>query len=352
MCKWICRFFRVVRSIFRVALLVFICTLIFCSWVVYYGYQSGPPLEKKSVVVQIPKGATVHQIGELLADAGLVHRDFRFALLTKAMRVSARLPAGEFELVSGKSPVDVIRQLTTARPLQHIVTIPEGLRATEIAGIFAQGGWCDKSRFVECVTDLPFIQSLNLKGVKSLEGYLYPDTYYLVKGDYSEEKLIRMMVTRFHKVYGQLTAGYEGELNRHEIVTLASIVEKETGNPDERSTIAAVFFNRIQNGMRLQSDPTVIYGLENFSGNLTKKDLKTPTPYNTYILPALPAGPICNPGEEAIRAVLYPAKKKFLYFVSKNNGSHYFSKSLKEHNQAVMIYQKKRGKREDSSHTD
>jgi len=319
--------------------------LLFCGWVAYYAFQPGPFLDKDSAIVQIPKGATVQQIGELLAGAGLIHRDFRFVLVTKAMGVGSRLPAGEFELASGKSPVELLGQLTRARPLQHIVTIPEGLRAVEIAETFAKDGWCDQQRFLALVGNPSFIQSLRITGVESLEGYLYPDTYYLVKGNYTEEKLIRMMVSRFHAVYGKLSARYTGPLNRHEIITLASIVEKETGNPRERATIAAVFLNRLQRGMRLQSDPTVIYGLDNFSGNLTRDDLKTPSPYNTYVIPALPPGPICNPGGEAIRAVLYPAEEKYLYFVSQNNGSHHFSKSLQEHNRAVHKYQKKRGNR-------
>lgn len=332
-----------ISSLFWPFLLFCSWVLVFCGWVAYYGFQPGPLLDKDSVVVQIPKGATVQQIGELLAGAGLVHKDFRFVLVTRAMGVGGRLPAGEFALASGKSPIELLNGLTKARPLQHIITIPEGLRASEIAEIFARDGWCDRNRFVDLVHNPSFIQSLKIREAASLEGYLYPDTYYLVRGNHTEEKLIRMMVLRFHKIYEQLAAEYHGSQSRHELVTLASMVEKETGDPRERATIAAVFFNRLRRTMRLQSDPTVIYGLDNFSGNLTRKDLKTPSPYNTYVIPALPVGPICNPGGEAIRAVLHPAEEKYLYFVSKNNGSHYFSKSLQEHNRAVYKYQKKRG---------
>lgn len=332
---------KFVRSLIWPFFLFCAYLLFFCGWVLHYAFQSGSLLDTESVVVQIPRGADVRQIGDILAGAGLVRRDFRFVLVTRALGVGNHLPAGEFELKAGQSPVQVIRQLAMAKPLQHSVTIPEGLRASEVADIFARDGWCNHERFVDRVRDPAFIQSLKIKGVESLEGYLYPDTYFLVRGHQTEESLIRMMVSRFQQVFGRQIKDYKGGLKQHELVILASIVEKETGNPGERSVIAAVFLNRLRRGMRLQSDPTVIYGLKDFSGNLTRKDLKISTPYNTYVIDGLPAGPICNPGGEALYAVLHPASEKYLYFVSKNDGSHYFSKTLREHNQAVNKYQKK-----------
>jgi UPF0755 protein len=128
----------------------------------------------------------------------------------------------------------------------------------------------------------------------------------------------------------------------HELVTLASMVEKETGTPEERSLIAGVFLNRLKRGMRLESDPTVIYGMNDFDGNLTRKDLETPTPYNTYLIKALPPGPITNPGQASIEAVLYPSEEPYLYFVSKNDGTHHFSRTFSEHNQMVRRYQLRR----------
>ncbi|MCP3899414.1 MAG: endolytic transglycosylase MltG, partial [Desulfobacteraceae bacterium] len=138
--------------------------------------------------------------------------------------------------------------------------------------------------------------------------------------------------------------GREMKFSLHQMVTLASIVEKETGAATERPRIASVFINRLTKGMPLQSDPTVIYGIENFSGDIKRRDLRTKTAYNTYVIPALPVGPICNPGKDSMVAVLKPAKEKYFYFVSKNNGTHHFSKSLKEHNRAVWKYQKNRKK--------
>jgi len=151
-----------------------------------------------------------------------------------------------------------------------------------------------------------------------------------------------MQVNRFHKVWAGLGSDPDHPLSRHEVVTLASVVEKETGAAEERPIIAAVFLNRLKARMRLQSDPTVIYGLDNFSGTLTRTDLRTEHPYNTYVVPALPVGPICNPGQKAMEAVLRPAATEFYYFVSKNNGTHQFSKDLAEHNQAVQEYQRRK----------
>ena len=131
-------------------------------------------------------------------------------------------------------------------------------------------------------------------------------------------------------------------LSRHQVVTLASIIEKETGSPEERPLISSVFHNRLKQKMRLQSDPTVIYGIANFNGNLTRRDLKTPTPYNTYTIKGLPPGPIANPGRQSLEAALFPAESKFRYFVSKNDTTHYFSETLKEHNRAVRKYQRGR----------
>ena len=335
-------FGRLWRAIIGPLLLLFFSFLAVTGWVAQYAFGPGPSLKEPSAVVRIPSGTAVREIGERLAGAGLVHVDLRFVLVTRIMGVGGRLPAGEFRLTSGQTPVDLLRELVRARPLHHKVTIAEGLSAAEIATLLAADGWCESERFMDLVRDASFIRSLKITGARTLEGYLYPDTYYLLRGGRDAEKLIRMMVANFRKVYARLASDYSGPFNRHELVTLASIVEKETGTPGERPTIAGVFYNRLKRRMRLQSDPTVIYGINNFSGNLTRKDLKTPSPYNTYMIPALPPGPICNPGRGALEAVFRPDRNRFLYFVSKNNGSHQFSKTLKEHNRAVVKYQKRR----------
>jgi len=332
------------RAVRWTVFLLLLCPLLFGGWLALYALQSGPAkgTDVEYTIVVIPPGSGIRAIQNLLSQAGLIDDDVRFLLLAKALGLAKTLPAGEFRLALGQKPGDVLRQLATAKPVAYAVTIPEGLRLTEIAEIFAAGAWCDREHFIELSHDTEFIQSLGLTAVPSLEGYLYPDTYFLTRNIKDTKTLIAMQVDRFLKKWSELPQNSEQKMSRHEIITLASVVEKETADATERPIIAAVFLNRLKTGMRLQSDPTVIYGLSEFSGNLRRSDLKTEHPYNTYLIPALPAGPICNPGLQAMAAVLRPSPTDYFYFVSKNNGSHKFSKNLTEHNQAVQEYQLKK----------
>jgi UPF0755 protein len=340
------RGFHPQRAVRWAALLFFFCAVAFAGWLMSYTGGKGPEVTAEFVVVTIPHGTSVANIGHILARAGLIHDDNRFPLCAKITGYSRKFQAGEFRFSTGRNPVDVMRQLSEALPVQHPVTIPEGLRAEEIARIYAEGGWCDYNEFLRLAHDPDFIQSLGIGTVPGLEGYLFPDTYYLTRMSSDAGSLIRMMVQHFRKVWAELSKGAEEKIGGHDAVILASVVEKETADPAERPAIAAVFFNRLHQGMRLQSDPTVIYGIKNFSGSLTRDDLQTYTPYNTYMTPSLPAGPICNPGREALKAVLHPARDASLYFVSKNDGTHQFSKTLTEHNQAVQKYQRQRNVQE------
>ncbi|MDR3629057.1 MAG: endolytic transglycosylase MltG [Desulfocapsaceae bacterium] len=329
------------------ALLCVFSALAFAGWLMSYQELSGPESDSGSEVVLIPHGTSVAHIGHILAQARLIHEDIRFPLYAKLAGYSKKFRAGEFRLGTGQSAVLVMRELAAAPQIQYPVTIPEGLRAEEIARIFADGGWCDYDEFLRLIHDPDFIESLGIGPVKSLEGYLYPETYYLARLSTDSRSLIRNMVHHFQKVWTELSREGTGKLERQEVVILASMVEKETANPVERPLIASVFFNRMKLGMRLQSDPTVVYGIRNYSGTLTKEDLQRYTPYNTYLIPALPAAPICNPGRDSLRAVFHPAKEGYLYFVSRNDGTHQFSKNLAEHNQAVQKYQKDRNIQEE-----
>ncbi len=189
------------------------------------------------------------------------------------------------------------------------------------------------------VADVAFIRQFGIDA-SHLEGYLFPETYTLVRHEANEETVIRMMVDRFRQVWKELEIPANIQLNQHQVLTLASVVEKETGVAGERPLIARVFYNRLTKKMRLQSDPTVIYGIRDFNGNLTRADLKRETPYNTYVIPALPPGPICSPGRASLEAVLRPVASDALYFVAKNDGTHVFSSNLADHNRAVQIYQR------------
>ncbi|WP_028585629.1 endolytic transglycosylase MltG [Desulfogranum mediterraneum] len=293
------------------------------------------------VRVEIPQGAGVREIGEILQEQGLLNGDLRFLLLVRFAGLTTRLRAGEYAIPHGLTPLGVLRVLEQGRVVYHPVTIPEGLTVRQLAEIYGQGGWADPERLVALAADPLFARSLGVAQA-GLEGYLFPDTYFLAKGTVDEAALLKMMVNRFFQVADTLPALEESGLELHQLLTLASIIEKETGAAHERPLIARVFLNRLKRKMRLQSDPTVIYAIPAFNGNLTRADLRRPTPYNTYVIKGLPPGPICNPGREAILAVLRPASSNALYFVSKNDGTHVFSSSLKAHNRAVKIFQRRK----------
>jgi len=305
----------------------------------YALYITTPAPGTGTVTVVIPRGAGVRRIGALLAEHKLIGNDIRFLILARLTHAGTRLQAGEFSIPRGLRPAEVLELLARGKAVQHPVTIPEGLTMEEVAQVFADKGWVNKTKFLALCREPAFIHHLGIQQ-NQLEGYLFPDTYALVRDKSDAKSIITQMVHRFLRVWKEIAPEKKSSLNRHRIVTLASIVEKETANPAERPLIARVFLNRLQKSMRLQSDPTVIYGLPDFNGNLTRKDLRRATPYNTYVINGLPPGPICNPGRAAMEAVLYPADSTALYFVSKNNGSHYFSTTLREHNRAVRRYQK------------
>lgn len=310
-------------------------------WFWHYCRTPAPLLAETTVL--IPRGAGVRQIGALLAEKGVLQNDVRYLVYLRASGLGPMLQAGEYRFAPGLTPPQVLEKIAKGEVLRHPVTVVEGLKLEEIAAVFAQGGWVDSSKFLRLTRDAAFIRSLKLETADleaaSLEGYLFPDTYLMVRG-MGEEELIRQMVRSFQRVWASLDSG-KTELSQHEVLTLASVVEKETGQAVERPLIARVFLNRLKLGMPLQSDPTVIYGMgARFTGNLRKSDLRAPSSHNTYVIPGLPPGPICSPGKAALEAVLSPASSEALYFVSRNDGSHVFSKTLAEHNRAVQLYQR------------
>ena len=320
-------------------LVVFTVLLSVGGWFMAYVLQPGPQVPGAAALVFIPRGSSVTEIERILEQARLIHADYRFHILARVSGQAGKLQAGEFSLRTNRKPLDVIKELVSALPVEHLVTIKEGLNRSEIADIFATAGWVDRNRFLELTVDEGFLSEIGLADLGSAEGYLFPDSYRLVKPPPGEKELIKKLTDRFKDVWGTLPTG-SSELDRHEVVTLASIIEKETARAAERPVIASVFLNRLEKKMRLQADPTAVYGLDDFDGPISRADLQRQSPYNTYIIPALPPGPISNPGKAALEAVLQPAETDYLYFVSKRDGSHYFSKSLKEHNRAVRKYLK------------
>jgi UPF0755 protein len=231
--------------------------------------------------------------------------------------------------------------LIDGRVMSPRLTIPEGYNITGVAMALTEAGFIsDPDEFIKRAHDRTLAAELGFKS-GSLEGLLFPDTYAFTK-DMPVDEMISMMTARFRAVYykdfDKMARARGMSLNK--VITLASIIEKETGAGEERPLISAVFHNRLRTGVRLQSDPTVIYGIKDFDGNLTKKHLQTRTPYNTYRFHGLPPGPIANPGAASIEAAINPASEGYLYFVSRGDGTHYFSKSLREHNNAVNRFQR------------
>lgn len=318
-------------------------------WFFSYGSVHGPgPEEGDSVHVTIHAGGGFSAIYTSLVESEVLYDDARFSMLASWSGISKRLKAGEYTFIRPVTPKDVLGQLEKGSSALYPVTLREGLSVYEIAAELQRQGWEGKDDIVALCMDPDFVGSLGV-AAPTLEGYLFPDTYFLGRSQ-SGRSVLKMMVDRFFQVWAELENQYRENdtldwmlnFSRHELVILASIVEKETGLAEERPQIATVFYNRLEKKMRLQADPTVIYGLGTyFDGNLTKRDLRTPSAYNTYLLSGLPAGPIANPGKEALRAVLSPLAGQWLYFVARGDGSHQFSSNLNDHNKAVYEFQKK-----------
>ena len=276
----------------------------------------------------------------LLKNEQLIRSRSAFLLLGKTRAIDRKIRPGEYELDASMSPQDILTKLLAGRVVLHPVTIPEGYSLTQIAEVLAAQQVTDTKEFTKLVRDRAFISTLGIEA-DSLEGYLFPETYSFAKGTKARE-VIRAMVDGLHRVWGAELQEQAArmKMSLHQVLTLASVIEKETGAKDERELIAAVFHNRLRKKIPLQSDPTVIYGLPAFDGNIHKRDLSVMSPYNTYRVQGLPPGPIASPGAHSLRAALFPAQASYLYFVSRNDGTHQFSSTLAEHNQAVEKYQK------------
>jgi UPF0755 protein len=300
-----------------------------------------PSRSPSSQIMVVPEGATFRQVADQLKSRGLIRSRWVFTQLGKLNAAERRIIPGEYELHPGLSPSEILSRLLNGRVVLHPVTIPEGFTAVQIAQVLEQKGLGKAEEFVKMVHDRAFIRSLELD-VVSLEGYLFPETYRFPRNVTAQQVLTAMVAGLWRNFTPEMRAHAKGlNLSVHQVLTLASVIEKETSTEGEQGLISGVFHNRLRKRIPLQSDPTVIYGLRAFDGNLRKRDLAAYSPYNTYRIRGLPPGPIANPGAGAIRAALYPVASTYLYFVSRNNGTHEFSSTLTEHNRAVNKYQRR-----------
>jgi UPF0755 protein len=309
-----------------------------------YWFLFVPPSKTASTkVIFIKKGTHLKKVSEILKQDGIIKNRHFFVLLTTILGKKTKVKAGEYEFHTPMLPLEVLDALVKGQVKPHLVTIPEGYTLSQIAQLLEDLNLVEKKGFLQKASSPAFINTLGLSQLAgpTLEGYLFPDTYHLFR-EMDPEEVIQMMVHQFKKVFGPDLANRASELgiSEREVVILASIIEKETPLSEEKPLISAVFHNRLKRKIPLQSDPTVIYGIKNFNGNLTKEHLMRPTPYNTYLIAGLPPTPICNPGKDSLLAAVRPAPVPYLYFVSKNDGSHFFSSDIEEHNRAVWKYQK------------
>ena len=306
-------------------------------WIPFKGYGGSER------IVHVPRGTSIQALSRQLRREGLILSSLTFRALVWLEGPHATVKAGEYEFRGSVSLAAVARHLLDGRVLQYQITVPEGLTAREVAALLASKGVVDEEEVIEAARRTEWIADLD-PGALDLEGYLFPDTYRFARGS-SAEEVVRTMVEKFREVFAEPWRRRAAELGMtpREIVTLASLVEKETGATEERPAISAVFHNRLRLRMRLQCDPTVIYALERegrYRGTLSRRDLTFPSPYNTYVSAALPPGPIASPGSAALEASLYPADVDYLYFVSMNTGRHFFSRHLRDHQAAVQRYQR------------
>jgi len=295
----------------------------------------------KDIVFEVHPGEGFSKINGRLSHQDLISSAKFFHRYAQINGLMSKFKAGKFEIKSGSNMLDVFQILISGQSITTSVTVPEGKNLFQIAGIMKQDKIIDSSNsFTQLAKDPIFTKKLRIPATR-VEGYLYPETYKFTPGSTSKN-IIRNMVNVFNEKTKNLDFSKAPlGLSKHQVIILASVVEKETGAAIERPMIAGVFINRLKKKMRLQSDPTTIYGIwEHFNGNLRKKDLLEKTPYNTYKISGLPAGPISNPGIRSIKAVLSPAQHNYLYFVSQNDGTHLFSETYSKHRKAVEKFQK------------
>ncbi len=299
-----------------------------------------PVVISAPVVVVVPPGAGFRQVAGRLLRAGVIDEPLLLRAWARYAGSDRGVRSGEFLFDSPMTPVQVLAKLHSSESFPRRVTIPEGLTARQIRERLEQAGLGGRDVY-ECVMRSPSLLAEFELPATGVEGYLFPDTYDFAAGT-SPHVVVRRMLTRFREVSAELAAKRKAAgMSEEEMVTLASVVEKETGADGERGRVAGVFHNRLSKGIMLQSDPTIIYGRDgDWSRPIRRSDLANPQPYNTYAHPGLPPGPIANPGRAALTAAVDPETTDAIFFVSRNDGTHEFSRTLRDHNRAVRKYQR------------
>lgn len=320
----------------RIAIVV---SLVILSGLFFVIYTITPiSFEGKWREVEIPEGSSYTGGVDILLDNGILSDKLFFSLLGRITNADRLLKPGYYYLSASMSPLQIFESIIQGRTIQYDITIPEGFELKDIRKRFLKAKLIDDESW-QLVYDDNLLSSLKINA-PSLEGYIYPDTYTFSKG--TDSRIIfKVMVQKLREIFDESLLARAAELgmSENEVVTLASIIEKEAVYDSERALISAVYHNRLKKNMRLQADPTVLYGIKDRWKRIRYRDLKRETPYNTYKIKGLPPGPIASPGIKSIKAALYPADADYLFFVAKNNGKHYFSTTDAEHTKAVVQYQ-------------
>jgi UPF0755 protein len=332
---------KLLAGLFGAALLASFASIGLYGWYLADFVESPGP-SKTALEVSIEPGSSPRLVAHLLEKNGVISSEQAFYHYLRYLSGNIdQLKAGDYEFAAGQTPAQIIDILVKGRVKEIRFTIPEGSNKTDIAGIMERAGFGNKDELLALMNSAEMLTRLRAPEVSGgVEGYLFPDTYHFPKRT-SPETILKRMRARLDEVLNpdMHQRLLEGPLDFNQVMTLAAIVEKETGDPLERPEIAGVFFNRLARKMKLQTDPTVIYAVPNYHGNLHKSDLAIDNPYNTYVYAGLPPGPIASPGLAAIKAVLWPATTNNLYFVSRNDGTHEFCPNLKCHEKAVRYWQ-------------
>jgi len=334
-------FRQIVRTGFALASIALLAVFVWLTVSLYRPRTFSP----QGILVEVKRGMGASAVAHLLEESGVIGSRYSFILNYRLFYYPRKILAGEYALNSPLRSKEVLDILVKGKVVLHTVTVPEGLTAQEIAPLVAPFLADGEEGFMAAFRDSEIISSID-READNLEGYLFPETYSVPKGITSTEA-VAAMVSQFRAVFsGAWPARAEAlKLSVRRVVTLASLIEKESSIAEEKKLVSAVFHNRLRIGMKLDCDPTIIYALKQkglYNGNLTKKDMSLDSPYNTYRHAGLPPGPICSPGRAALEAALYPADESFLYFVSRNDGTHHFSRTLTEHQNAVRRLQKRR----------
>jgi len=328
---------RPARRIARGAALAALASVLLCAFLLFDAPPAGTWQGK---VVVVPKGSRLPEVVSALREGGVLPHPLTFRALVLLTFTGRRLHYGEYTFSKPPSTYEVWRKVAAGDVIAYKVTVPPGANLYDIADLLKEQSLADPEAFLAAASSRAALDRLEIPG-ESAEGYLSPDTYILVK-PITPGEILEIMVRKFRRDFTpemERKAKAAG-LTVHQAVTIASIIEKETGFDGEKPLVSAVIRRRLALGMPLQMDPTVIYGAKRFDGKLTRKDLLAPGPYNTYLNRGLPPGPIANPGTSSLEAALAPAEADYLYFVSRNDGSHTFSRTLEEHNRAVEAYRK------------